>query len=67
MVRKGLLLTLGGDLVASADWNTILRVEYPQWWDEPGLDRANFDKRLSRARSDVRDLLKRITAETLSS
>jgi Sigma-70 region 2 len=66
-VRKGLLQILEGDVVSSADWNAILRIEYPQWCGEPGLDRAVLDQRLSRARRDARDLLKLITAGTLSS
>lgn len=44
--------------VAPADWNAALRAAYPQWCDEPGLARDASDKRLSRARRDVQDLLR---------
>ncbi len=57
-----LLAVVAEDGMSSGDWNKIFRDQYPQWWDEPGLDRAVLDQRLSRARRDVRDLLKRIIA-----
>jgi hypothetical protein len=44
--------------VVQADWNAVLRAAYPQWCDEPGLARDASDKRLSRARHDVQDLLR---------
>jgi hypothetical protein len=39
--------------VTTADWYTVLKSEYPQWHDEPGL-------RLSRARADIQALLREI-------
>jgi DNA-directed RNA polymerase specialized sigma24 family protein len=44
--------------VTAADWNAILKANYPQWCDEPGLARAAMDQRLSRARRDVQSLLR---------
>jgi hypothetical protein len=46
--------------VAPADWNFVLKDEYPQYFDEPQLARDAKDQRLSRARHDVRDLLRKI-------
>ena len=46
--------------VTSADWNVVLKSEYPQWCDEPGLARDAIDQRLSRARGDVQSLLQAI-------
>lgn len=63
--KKVLLLLLEGD-VSSADWNMILKDEYPQWWDEPGLGRNTFDQRFSRGRSDVRHLLQMVAGGSLS-
>ena len=46
--------------VMTADWNAVLRSEYPQWCDEPGLADDAMYQRLSRARADVRFLLQAI-------
>lgn len=57
--KKILLLLLEGH-VSSADWNAILKSEYPQWCNEPGLTRNGFDQRISRSRRDVQDLLRQV-------
>jgi hypothetical protein len=44
--------------VTAADWNAVLRSEYPQWYDEPGLAHEALYPRLSRARADVQLLLR---------
>jgi Sigma-70 region 2 len=54
-----LRLLLAGDVVR-ADWNSVLRAEYPQYLDDPHLTRDAMDQRLSRARRDVRELLRKI-------
>lgn len=46
--------------VTMADWNEVLRSEYPQWCDEPGLAHDAAYQRLSRARRDVQLLLRAI-------
>jgi hypothetical protein len=46
--------------VTSADWNAVLKSEYPQWCDEPELAHEAIDQRLSRARRDVQLLLQAI-------
>jgi len=46
--------------VTMADWNAVLRSEYPQWCDEPGLAHEAMYQRLSRARGDVHVLLRAI-------
>ena len=46
--------------VTSADWNAVLKSEYPQWCDEPELAHDAIDQRFSRARGDVRLLLQAI-------
>jgi hypothetical protein len=43
--------------VTSEDWNAVLRSEYPQWCDDPGLARDAVYQRLSRGRADVQVLL----------
>jgi hypothetical protein len=64
--RRILDLLLEG-CVTSADWNAELTARYPQWCNEPGLARDAIDQRLSRARSDVRALLRSIvTREELT-
>jgi DNA-directed RNA polymerase specialized sigma24 family protein len=44
----------------SLDWNAVLKDEYPQYFDEPQLARNARDQRLSRARRDVLELLRKI-------
>lgn len=46
--------------VTMADWNAVLRSQYPQWCDEPGLAHDTMYQRLSRARGDVQSLLQTI-------
>jgi hypothetical protein len=46
--------------VTMADWNEVLRSQYPQWCDEPGLANDAAYQRLSRARADVQLLLRAI-------
>jgi len=46
--------------VTMADWNAVLRSEYPPWCDEPGLAHDAMYQRLSRARADVQVLLRAI-------
>jgi hypothetical protein len=46
--------------VTSADWNAVLKSEYPQWCDEPELAHDAIHQRLSRARGDVQSLLRAI-------
>lgn len=50
--------------VAPVDWNVVLKDEYPQFFDEPELARDAKDQRLSRARCDVRSMLKKIVSRT---
>lgn len=64
--KQMLVMIVQGDDLSFADMKAVLTVEYPQWWDEPGLNRNVLDQRLSRGRNDVRDLLKQlISHETL--
>jgi hypothetical protein len=44
--------------VAMADWNAVLQAGYPQWCDEPELPSDAIYQRLSRARADVKGLLR---------
>jgi DNA-directed RNA polymerase specialized sigma24 family protein len=46
--------------VTMPDWNAVLRSEYPQWCDEPGLAHDAMYQRLGRARADVKFLLRAI-------
>ena len=43
--------------VTTADWNSALRSEYPQCFDDPGLPSDAIYQRLSRARADMKLLL----------
>lgn len=63
VARKILSLLLDGP-VSQADWNAILKSEYPQWCDEPDLTRDAIDQRLNRARRDVQLLLRQIARKT---
>jgi hypothetical protein len=51
--------------VTMADWNAVLRSEYPQLWDEPGLAHDALYQRLSRARADIQVLLRVILPRDL--
>ncbi|HUY52487.1 MAG TPA: hypothetical protein VMV92_43420 [Streptosporangiaceae bacterium] len=57
--RRILDLLLAGQ-VASADWNAVLKSEYPQWCDGPELAQDAMAQRLGRARSDVRQVFQAI-------
>ena len=57
--RTILRLLLEGH-VTSADWNVVLKAEYPQWCDERELAHDAIHQRLSRARGDVQLLLQAI-------
>ena len=46
--------------VTTADWNAVLRSQCPQWCGEPGLASDAMYQRLSRARADVKFLLRAI-------
>jgi hypothetical protein len=48
--------------VINADWNSVLKDEYPDYLDEHGVARNARDQRLSRARRDVVDVLKQIVS-----
>jgi len=50
---------LDGD-VSQADTNDALRAAYPEWFGEKGRANNNAHQRFSRARADVRDLLKAV-------
>ena len=52
---------LGGD-VSEADSNEALRAAYPEWFGQNGRADNNAHQRLSRARADVRDLLKAVVS-----
>ena len=54
-----LLAIVAGD-VSDADSNQALRAAYPQWFGEPGCADNTCHQRFSRARADVRDLLRAI-------
>ena len=56
---KILCLLLAGD-VTKADWNDVLRSEYPQYCGEPQLASDAIHQRLSRARRDVRLVLSKV-------
>jgi DNA-directed RNA polymerase specialized sigma24 family protein len=46
--------------VSWADCNEALRAAYPGWFAEPGSKQNTMDRRLSRARDDVRSVLKAV-------
>jgi DNA-directed RNA polymerase specialized sigma24 family protein len=50
---------LDGD-VSQADTNEALRAAYPEWFGQKGRADNNAHQRFSRARADVRDLLKAV-------
>jgi DNA-directed RNA polymerase specialized sigma24 family protein len=50
---------LAGD-DSHADFNEALRAAYPEWFAEPGCRPNTYDQRFSRARADVREVLKAI-------
>jgi DNA-directed RNA polymerase specialized sigma24 family protein len=54
-----LLAIVTGD-VSDADSNPALRAAYPQWFAEPGCAENTCHQRFSRARADVRGLLRTI-------
>jgi DNA-directed RNA polymerase specialized sigma24 family protein len=46
--------------VSWSDCNEALRAAYPEWFAEPGCKQNTMDRRLSRARDDVRAVLKAV-------
>jgi hypothetical protein len=50
---------INGD-ASEADTNDALRVSYPEYFDQPGASRSACHQRFSRARTDVRELLRAI-------
>jgi DNA-directed RNA polymerase specialized sigma24 family protein len=56
---KLLRLLLTGHVIR-AEWNTVLKNEYPEYLGESGLARNAVDQRLSRARRDMLLLLRQI-------
>ena len=59
VAERVLYAILAGD-VSQADVNDALRAAYPEWFGEKGGADNNAHQRFSRARADVRDLLKAI-------
>jgi hypothetical protein len=57
-VAMRLLLAVLTRDVSDADFNRALCVAYPKWFAEPGCAVNTLDQRLSRARADVRALLR---------
>jgi len=64
-VAERILRLLFEGSVATADWNAVLRLEYPQLCDEPGLAHDALYQRLSRARADIQSLLRVILPRDL--
>jgi DNA-directed RNA polymerase specialized sigma24 family protein len=64
-VTERILRLLFEGPVATADWNAVLRLAYPQLCDEPGLARDALHQRLSRARADIESLLRVILPRDL--
>ena len=46
--------------ISDTDYNTALRAAYPEWFAEPGYPQNTYHQRFSRARADVRALLRTI-------
>ena len=61
-VAEQVLSAAGAGSVSWADGNDALQARYPGWLCEPGCDLATRYQRLSRARQDVRRLLKAIVS-----
>jgi len=59
-VAMRLLLAVLTRDVSDADFNRALCVAHPKWFAEPGRAQNTLDQRLSRARADVRNLLRTI-------
>jgi hypothetical protein len=57
--EKVLCSLLAGS-VSWADCNDAMKAAYPEWFAEPGCKQNTLDRRLSRARSDVRAMLKAV-------
>lgn len=60
--RQVLCAILGGD-VSDADTDEALRTAYPEWFAEAGSTPDNLYQRFSRARSDVRAVLKIVISQ----
>lgn len=50
---------LAGDF-RDIDLNVAMRATYPEWFAEQGVDISNIYQRFTRARADIRDLLKTV-------
>jgi hypothetical protein len=59
-VAKELLPAIAAGAVSDADSNRALRAAYPEWFAEPGCAENTCHQRFSRARADVRGLLRTI-------
>ena len=57
VARQLLVAILNGE-VTEADWDWALRASYPEWFAEEGAKPDNLYQRFSRARADVKALLK---------
>jgi DNA-directed RNA polymerase specialized sigma24 family protein len=55
-----ILRSLVAGIVSSADCNEALQAALPGWFDAPGCSEHNRYQRLSRARQDIRALLKKV-------
>ena len=60
IVAEQVLCAILAGEVGQADVNDALRAAYPGWFGEKGGADNNAHQRLSRARADVRELLKAI-------
>jgi hypothetical protein len=59
IAERRLRACIAGD-DSQADSNEALRAAYPEWFAEPGCRPNTCDQRFSRARADVRDVLKAV-------
>jgi len=59
-VSEQVLRAILGGGVSEADTNDALRAAYPEWFGQKGRADNNAHQRFSRARADVRDLLKAV-------
>jgi hypothetical protein len=60
MVAERVLRAIIIEDISDADYNTALRAAYPEWFAEPGYPENTYHQRFSRARADVRALLRTI-------
>jgi hypothetical protein len=57
---EGMLLAIVTGDFREVDLNLALRAAYPEWFAERRVAMGNIHQRLTRARSDIRDLLKTV-------